>query len=257
MNDLDSLFRRRIGMSQTEITFEKLDKVLEKTAKTFPFENLCILEDRTTAITKDNLIHKMLEQHEGGLCYELNPLLYLFLVENGFDSRLVLGTVYSSAEQQWSTTGKTHVAILIKHDGKQYLVDTGFGGNLPLKPVPLNGEMVSSSNGEFRVERVKNAEEKFIFYKKLKHKDKEWKIGYIFDLKDTIKNVSALGDIQDIIITHPDSAFNKRPLITKLTDKGSITLTDGSFTEWMDGKETKREMNEKHFKEMKNEYFGF
>src|SRR5699024_9728030 len=216
----------------------------------------CILEDRANEITKDNLINKMLEHHEGGLCYELNPLLYLFLLENGFDSRLVLGTVYSSAKQQWSTTGKTHVAVLIKHTDKQYLVDTGFGGNLPLKPVPLNGEIVSSSNGEFREDRVTKEEEKLILNKKLKHKDKEWKIVYIFDLKDTTKNLSELEDIQDIIKTHPDSAFNKRPLITKLTDKGSITLTDSSFTEWIDGKETKEEMDEKRFKEMKNEYFG-
>src|SRR5699024_2524176 len=147
-------------------------------------------------------------------------------------------------------------AVLIKHTDKQYLVNTGFGGNLPLKPVPLDGEIVSSSNGEFRVERVTNEDEKFICYKKLKHKSKGGKIGYIVDLKDTTKNLSELEDIQDIINTHPDSAFNKRPLITKLTDKGSITLTDSSFTEWIDGKETKEEMDEKRFKDMKNKYFG-
>lgn len=51
------------------------------------------------------------------------------------------------------TIGRTHVTILLKHEGQIYLIDTGFGGNLPLKPVPLNGETVISQNGEFRIKK--------------------------------------------------------------------------------------------------------
>ncbi|MFC7560436.1 arylamine N-acetyltransferase [Paenibacillus farraposensis] len=55
-------------MSTEIITFENLDSVLEKTAREIPFENLCIIENRTTDITKENLIDKIIKRNEGGLC---------------------------------------------------------------------------------------------------------------------------------------------------------------------------------------------
>ena len=257
MSNLNLLFRNRISFPQDEIiTVENLDKVLEKIAKTIPFENLSIIENKTADITKDNLVRKILEQNEGGLCYELNSILFLFLTENGFNTALVRGAVYDLARQQWNATGKSHVANLINHNEQLYLVDTGFGGNLALKPVPLNGDIVISSNGEFRVEHVESEHGDYIFYMKLKHRDEDWKIGYAFDSKKGIKNVAELNEVQKIIKEHPASAFNKKPLVTRLTDKGNITLTETSFTEWVKGKVNKEEIDEKRFKEILNKYFG-
>ncbi|PAE40696.1 arylamine N-acetyltransferase family protein [Bacillus sp. 7884-1] len=256
MSDLNLLFRNRIGIPQDEvITFQNLDKVLEKTAKAIPFENLCIIENRTKEITKENLRSKLFEQNEGGLCYELNAILYLFLYENGFNPTLIRGVIYNPMKQQWSETGNTHVANLITHNGQVYLVDTGFGGFLPLKPVQLSGESVVSSNGEFRVDRVDSEHGDYMLYMKLNRKDEDWKIGYAFNSKEEIQNITELNEVQRIIIEHPESAFNKKPLITKLTDKGNITLTDTSFTEWVDSALNKEIINEKRFNEIRKEYF--
>ncbi|XKG62300.1 arylamine N-acetyltransferase [Mesobacillus maritimus] len=63
-------------------------------------------------------------------------------------------------------------------------------------------------------------------------------------------------EIQTIIQEHPESAFNKRPLITKLTSNGNITLPTDSFTEWVDGQEKKKGKDEKTFNELKRKYFG-
>jgi N-hydroxyarylamine O-acetyltransferase len=43
------------------------------------------------------------------------------------------------------------VTILIYHGDETYLIDTGFGSNLPLKPVPLSGETTVSNNGELEL----------------------------------------------------------------------------------------------------------
>lgn len=92
MHDLNKLFRQRIGISHEQpITFENIHLILEKIAMTIPFENLSIIENRTAPITKQNLIEKILNRNEGGMCYELNPILYLFLVENGLDVSLEMG----------------------------------------------------------------------------------------------------------------------------------------------------------------------
>lgn len=257
MSNINLLFRKRIGIPQNEvITFQNLDKVLEKTAKSIPFENLCIIENRTKEITRENLASKILKQHEGGLCYELNSILYFFLIENNLSPTLIRGVTYNHMQQQWSATGNTHVLNLITHNGQEYLVDTGFGGNLPLKPVPLSGETVASSNGEFRVDREDSEHGDYILYLKLNHKGEDWKIGYALNSKEKIQNINELNEVQKIIIDHPESAFNKKPLITKITDKGNITLTDTSFTQWVDSALKKEIVDETRFKEIRKEYFN-
>lgn len=256
MPDLNQLFRNRIGFPQDEtITFEKLHAILEKTAMSIPFENMCIITNKAVDVTKENLINKILLNNKGGLCYDLNTILYYFLIENGFHADLVRGVVYNQNTMQWSSTGRTHVAIVLTHDGQRFLVDTGFGGNLPLKPVPLNGDIVNSKNGQFRIENVDTEHGDYIFHMKLKHKDQDWKIGYAFDTKKNVVE-SDLNQVQKIIIEHPESSFNKKPLITRFTETGNLILTDTSLTEWADGKMTKKDIDPQEFKIIAKNQFG-
>ncbi|MBY0098433.1 arylamine N-acetyltransferase family protein [Mesobacillus maritimus] len=257
MNDLNLQFRSRIGFPPNiEISFENLDFVLEKTAKAIPFENLCILGNRISTISKETLMNKIIHQKEGGLCYELNTIFHLFLLENGFKTSLIRGMTYDHNGHQWNPIGKTHVTIIMNDHEQPYIVDTGFGGNLPLKPVPLSGGIVVSNNGEFRIECVDRESGDYIFYMKLRHKHKDWKIGYTFNVKDDIQNVSDLNAIQTIIVEHPKSPFNKNPLLTMLTDDGNMILTENSFTEWVNGKVEKKEIDQNQFNELAKEHFG-
>lgn len=252
----NTLFRQRIGIPENEeLTFEKLDDLLEKTATTIPFENLRVLSASAENINKEQIMDKILVRNEGGLCYELNTALYFFLLENGFDVELVRGVVYDHTAQAWGSIGRTHIAILLVHDGNTYLVDTGFGGNLPLTPVPLTGETVRSYNGEFRVKNENSDHGNYMLQVKLKHKDPHWKIGYAFHSKQLMGDVSELNEVQQIIREHPKSHFNKSPLITKLMKNGSITLTDTSFTQWIDGEMTKEEIDSTRFKQLLSQYF--
>lgn len=252
MGQVNELFRRRIGIPEHEkVTFERLADILDKTAKTIPFENSSVLATESSDITKESITDKVLIRKEGGVCYELNAALYLFLAENNFEVYLVRGVIYN---QGWSPIGRTHVAILLIHEGHTYLVDTGFGANLPLKPVPLNGETVFSENGEFRVKRVDSEQGDYILELKLNHKDIEWRIGYAFDTEKPVEQIMELNEVQTIIREHPKSPFNKSRLITRLTDNGSITLTETSFTQWADGKMSKEEIDETRFKELKRVY---
>lgn len=257
MSDVNALFRKRIGIPEKEnISFETLDNVLEKTAKTIPFENLCVIENRTSDITKENLINKILVKKEGGLCYELNSIFYFFLIENGFNAVQARGVVYDNTTQKYSKLGKTHVTILITHENQTYLLDTGFGGNLPLIPVPLAGETVTSNNGEFRIKKMNSEHGDYVLEMKLKHKDTAWKIGYAFDSQKPVNDVAEMNEIQTIIAEHEDSKFNKKPLLTRLTTEGNLTLTDTSFTQWIDGIATKEDIDNARFKELMKQHFG-
>ncbi|MEH7074587.1 arylamine N-acetyltransferase family protein [Neobacillus drentensis] len=256
MEKLTSLFHQRIGMPEnTRLTFVKLAEVLEKTAQCIPFENVGVMDNKTQKITKESLINKMLERNEGGLCYELNPLFYFYLLENGFNAVLINGVVYNHATKEYHSLGRTHVTILLHHEEQPYLIDTGFGGNLPLKPVPLTGEIVSSYNGEFRIRKVNHENGDYCLEMKLKYKDTDWKIGYAFDTRKPI-DLARLNEIQSIIAEDPKSSFNKQPLLTRLTINGNITLTDSTFTQWADGIVSKENIDDVKFKELAMQHFG-
>jgi N-hydroxyarylamine O-acetyltransferase len=147
---------------------------------------MCIMRNETLPISIDNLINKLLVKKEGGVCYELNALLYLFLIENRFDAVLTTGVVYKNDTQTYPTLGRTHVSILLTHEEQTYVLDTGFGGNLPLTPVPLTGETVRSANGQFRIQKMASEHGDYVFEHKLKHKHTEWKKGYVLDSGLTI-----------------------------------------------------------------------
>jgi len=255
MKEFQNLFRKRLGISANlTIKFDMLDDILEKTATTFPFENLCIMSNRTRSITKESLMEKVLVKKEGGLCYELNPLLYFFLLDNEFDVKLIRGNVFNQTTNSWSNLGGTHIAILLQHKGQTYLVDTGFGGNLPLKPVPLEGQITTSRNGDFRVKTLNGD---YILEMKLKDRDVDWKIGYAFDPHHPVEDMKELNEIQRMIRDHEKSNFNKTPLITQLTRDGHLTLTHVSFTQWKDGQSHKEQIDHEKFKELAQEHFGF
>jgi len=257
MSELNDLFRRRIGISNREkITFENLDQILEKMARTVPFENLRILNHSTDIISKPYLINKILINQEGGLCYELNSLLYLFLIENGYNAVLTRGIVFNPETRQYSGVGRTHFTILLTHEGKTYVIDTGFGANLPLRPVPTTGEVVFSENGQFRVKKIKNEHGDYALEMIIKHKATDWKIGYVFDSAQTTAEISEGDAIKQMISEHPESAFNKKPLVTKLTDTGSITLTDSSLTQWEHGTVTKINIENKSFPALLKQHFN-
>ncbi|GGC77883.1 arylamine N-acetyltransferase [Thalassobacillus devorans] len=257
MTECNDLFRKRIGMAEDKtLTMSSLGELLEKTACTFPFENARILKGTTLPLTKENLVSKLLKEQEGGVCYELNPLLYFFLLENGFDVQLVRGEVFVEAKEDWTHLGRTHVAIILEQNGVSWLVDTGFGGNVPLRPVPLTGETVSSGNGQFRVKQAATEYGNYLLEMKVNRKQSDWQIGYTFDTTRPVNEVAELNEVQEIIETDDNSPFNKNPLAVKLTNRGSKTLSDSSYTEWIDGKQKKSDIDKEEFRTLAKEQFG-
>ncbi|WNF23568.1 arylamine N-acetyltransferase [Mesobacillus jeotgali] len=257
MKDLNRKFRERINFPiDNPITLENVDDLLEKTASSLPFENLCTLSGDLNNLSDSYLFEKVIERGEGGLCYDLNGILYLFLKENGLDVQLVRGSVYIPDLKGFSPTGRTHAAILLNDDGERYLVDTGFGGNLPLRPVPMDGSVIHSPNGEFRVKKEDSEFGDYFFEMKLKYKDLDWRIGYAFDSREPVENVSDLSEMKNIITEHPQSPFNKKPLLTRVTSDGSMVLTETSFTHWTEDGVRKEEINADRYRELAKEFYN-
>lgn len=257
MTILNESFRKRIGFPvDRPIKMENLDTLLESTAESIPFENLCTISGDLGELNDRSLMEKIILRNEGGLCYDLNGILYLFLKENGLDVELIRGSVYVPDLKGFSPTGRTHAAIILKYEDEKYLVDTGFGGNLPLRPVPLDGTLIVSSNGEFRVKKENNEFGDYLLEMKLKDKDADWRIGYAFDSREPVVSVSDLTEMKRIITEHPQSPFNKKPLLTRVTADGSMVLTETSFTQWTENGVKREEIDSERFKQLAKEYYN-
>ncbi|MFS0784674.1 arylamine N-acetyltransferase family protein [Bacillus sp. 1P06AnD] len=248
------LFWERIGLPEKkEIGLNDLPGILTKMAYTIPFENLSVMDHQIDTITKENLVKKILVRKRGGLCYELNPLLFYALKDYISDVQLISGTVCNPATQEWSPTGETHVAILLAAGNKRYIVDNGFGINLPLAPVPLDGEIISTGNGDFKIRKVKHSLYELLV--KRNSKDPEWKIGYSFHTGHEV-GLDELNAMQKTIVRHPQSPFNKSPLISMLKSDGSIIMSGHSITYRSNGEVNKLEFPSSRFKMMAKEHFN-
>lgn len=246
MQTFKTLFQQRINMDG-EVTFETLPMLLQHFAQTIPFENLRIINNNKSLLSKEGLQKKILIRKEGGVCYELNTLLYYYLEECGFDVTLVSACIYDQKSNDWSTTGNTHVTILLKHNSEKYIVDAGFGANIPLAPLPLTGEVMTTANGQFR---IKPTVEGYTLDLKLEGRDDDWRVGYYFSEDNRITDMTELEQMQQIIETHPASPFNKSPLLTRRTTDGHVVLTPASLTVFSAGEPVKRTLDEKEYVEL-------
>lgn len=213
-----SLLSKQIGISTSIKNTDELAKVLCYFADTFAFENIDVLQKNIKSITPQFLSDKLLEQQRGGLCYEINALLYLFLQELGYDVTLVQGTVFT--ENGWATDG-THVLIVVNLNGKRYVVDNGFGSNIARKPLEIDGKPVEAPAGIFRV--VQRVSEKGTLTYEKKEAD-EWNLKYAFHPERIAWK--ELDRIKRVITESDSSTFNRQMIISQCLNNETYSINE-------------------------------
>ncbi|RFB42573.1 arylamine N-acetyltransferase [Bacillus sp. dmp10] len=265
MTDLQTYLFLRLGLPAKEnVLFEDLPEILFRMGKNLPYENLDIMEKSIKNISRENLIDKLLLKQRGGLCYELNSLLYYFLMDCGFQVYKVAGTIYDLKDNKWKPDDG-HVIIIMIYKNQQYIIDGGFASHLPLYPVSFNEETISSQTGKYRIRKRDTSKGTFVLEMKKgmegetadflgSEPTNSWKVGYAFTLEkiDEVK----VNKIQRVILEHKDSPFNKGHIICRLTNTGHISLTKKSFTETHNGKKSKKIIDEKEYEKILIEEFG-
>ncbi|MEC2934228.1 arylamine N-acetyltransferase [Bacillus cereus] len=264
VTELHTGFFSRLHMSPLEeVKFKDLHEILLRMAYVIPYENLDVMEKNIRKITRKNVQEKLLLMHRGGLCYELNTLLYYFLHDCGFDVYRVAGTVFDLGGDKWKPDDG-HVIIILNYNNQKYIVDGGLASHLPLHPIPFSGEVISSQTGKYRI-RQQNTEKGTYLLEMKKGENGEsaqfldseptntWRTGFAFTLDEIDKN--KVNAIQNIIVEHPDSPFNKGYIVCKLIEDGHISLTKQSFTETRKGQKRKHTINEEEYQRILKEVF--
>ncbi|MFP7322352.1 arylamine N-acetyltransferase family protein [Bacillus spizizenii] len=250
MNDFLKECFQKIGWEKDHVSFGDLPLFLKAMAYRFPFENRAVLAKENYKVTKEELWRRLVKEHHGGLCYDLNGFLYFVLREAGFQVKLIRGTIYAGKQEEWALD-RTHAAVLLSAEKGEYIVDIGFGINLALQPIPLSGETVQSSVGSFRIKEEETEKGSHVL---LMDKGEGWQIGYAFTLEES--NAGDLDDMKDMIHSHEKSPFNKSLLASKLTPNGRMVMSDRHFTIHENGGEgQKSDIGPSEFEEKLNTHF--
>ena len=186
-----------------------------------PFENLDIHYRTPIELDIDKIYHKVVEKGRGGFCYELNGLFYTLLTKIGFDCKIISARVYDSKKEDF---GKEydHMAIIVKLNQIEYLVDVGFG-EFAFHPLKFEMNSIQSDpRGNFVIEKYENG-----YYKVSMVKKETRHIEYIFIMKK--RALTEFTEMCDFHQTSPNSHFTQKKLISKPTKIGRITITGNTL----------------------------
>ncbi|MBI3130722.1 MAG: arylamine N-acetyltransferase [Acidobacteria bacterium] len=117
-------------------------------ALAIPFENLDIQMGRGISLKLPDLEAKLVRGGRGGYCFEQNTLFRAALESVGFGVEAFEARVRVGTEL---VLPRTHMLLQVRVEGREWLCDVGFGGGGPLRPVPMDGEVVTAGRWTFRV----------------------------------------------------------------------------------------------------------
>jgi N-hydroxyarylamine O-acetyltransferase len=231
--DINGYLRR---IKSTGIVRNDLDTLRELTYKhvlAIPFETLDI-QNQIPIILQINLLYqKVIQDHRGGYCYELNVLFHHLLTLCGFDVDLVAGRLHHGNNR----FGRDfeHLALIVRLNGRKWLVDVGFGdfSLVPLAVMP--GEIQSDGRNFYQiVDPVVVDGQAYLGVAKWNASKQDFKIDYVFTL--TPRGLPDFFEMNEFHQTSPESHFARSLICTMPTAEGRITLLNNKLIRKENGK---------------------
>jgi len=211
-----------------------------------PFENLDIQLGRPIILDQESFYNKIVRGRRGGYCYELNGCFAWLLRELGFRVSMLSARV--AGKNGIFSPDFDHMTLLVRLK-EPWLVDVGFGDSFT-EPKQLANTHPQFDNKElYRIARRKRE-------KVLSRWDEigVWTPQYSFTLRPRkLADFNVRNRYQQ---TSPRSHFTQGRLISKLTPRGRVTLSDNKLVVTSD--EQRREYpvkDSKQFARLLRRYF--
>jgi N-hydroxyarylamine O-acetyltransferase len=109
-----------------------------------PFENLAIIVGRGVDVSLPAIQARLVGRRRGGYCFEHNTLFGALLERAGFEVTRLAARVRMGAA---FVRPRTHMTLLARAEGRQWLTDVGFGADGLLEPIPFEHEGTSRVGG--------------------------------------------------------------------------------------------------------------
>ncbi len=229
-----------------------LKALLRAHAQTIPFENLDVMAHGTINLEPEHLVQKIVYGGRGGYCYEVNAVVYMALQAAGFKVQLVAARprIFPVLRP------RTHMAVVVTLDDKQWLCDPAFGGQMPAEPVCLQhlDEMIVQGSDQFRMTLDEDVGEYYIHARVTGEDGVEiWQAQYSFSLSLQEWVDFAPGNFLNS--THPDSFFRKQPAMVIFTPEGRNLLFGNRLKIMKNGVMETRLLADDEFADVFRDYF--
>jgi N-hydroxyarylamine O-acetyltransferase len=214
-----------------------------------PFENLSIHYGQPITLGDAALYEKIVRQHRGGFCYELNGLFAWLLLRLGFTvSRLSAGV--ADADGGFSPAFD-HMTLRI-HDleGTDWLADVGFGDSFR-QPLRLQPD-IEQDGGDGHSYRLTARGSTWLLQQS---GETSWEPQYRFTLQPyALTDFAERCQYQQ---TSPESHFTQRRICTLALPTGRVTLSDLKLITTLDGHRQERVLeSEREYRAVLAERFG-
>jgi N-hydroxyarylamine O-acetyltransferase len=198
-------YLNRIGYhGEVEANLATVFALMKHQLFTVPFENLDVQAGKVVSLVPEDIVDKILYRNRGGYCYEVNAIFAMVLEELGIPYQFIAARPMFYPIRR----PKTHMAIILKVDGGEWLCDLGFGSygiRAPMRIDALDVE-ISQDFDYFMLSKVNERE-----YLLQARVEDLWTNQYAFDLspQEWIDFIPA----NYLNSTHPDAIFVQKILI--------------------------------------------
>lgn len=217
-----------------------------------PFETLDIYNQVPILLQLESLYKKVILGKRGGYCYELNVLFHHVLSVCGFKVTMIAGRLL---HRRGYGRPFEHMALLVELEGRNWLVDVGYG-DFSLKPLAITpGEPQHDGRTTYKIlDKVVVDGEEYLAVAKWKASKKTFKIEYVFSL--TPRVLQEFSGMNHFHQTSPESHFARSLICSLPTEEGRISLINNQFIRTENGeRHVKTILNEAHRQELLKEYF--
>jgi N-hydroxyarylamine O-acetyltransferase len=218
-----------------------LEKLVAKQLQSVPFENTEVQSGRIPSLIPEDIYTKIVTNRRGGYCYEVNGLFAMALAEIGFE------WYFAGARPMFypARRPKTHMVVIVRVEGNDYLCDTGFGGYALRAPIMIEESEVTQEGDRFSLELIGG---EYVLSSLVQG---EWQRQYGFALQPQEWIEFILANYFNA--THPDTIFTQKKLAIMQTPNGRKILVDNELKLIEEGK---REQLEVDYERALKEYFG-
>lgn len=212
-----------------------------------PFENIDIHRGKPIVLDQRLLYSKIVEAGRGGYCYELNCCFAWLLKKLGFRVSMLSARV--AIRSGGFSPEFDHMTLLVRLEDR-WLVDVGFGDSFT-EPKQIDSE--DAQKDDRYLYKITSRKARMLVSRR-PEKDGSWKPQYSFNLRPRkLAEFVARNLWQQ---TSRKSHFTQGTLISQLTPKGRVTLTNHKLILTRNGRRVERPvMNSDEFDELLAKYF--
>lgn len=232
----------RIGYDgEVRADLATLTKLMQCQLRAIVFENTEVQAGRIPSLVPEDIVKKVIINRRGGYCYEINGVFAMALTAIGFE------WYFAGARSMLYPTRrpKTHMVLIVRVEGRDYLCDTGFGGYALRAPMVIEeGETVQDGD-RFRLEILDG---EYVLGAMVQG---EWQRLYGFALQPQEWIEFSLANYFNA--TSPDTVFTQKKLAIMQTPQGRKILVDNELKLIEKGQLEKREVE---YADALKVYFG-